>query len=139
VVDLAPLMTSCLILLLLISQSVLSVDSIVVEAQLRDGAKLSGTIDDASFKFSGVAVSGDLVQLEILKPPEWSNLKWVCQIDWDGDRQVFVIRNFSWTGELRQIWDRLLVTTQSGELSVLKGHELQTARFGYFESEQESR
>ena len=130
-------MAWCLILVILTSQSLLSVDSLVVEAELRDSRQLKGRLDGASFSFSALAATGEIVRVQISKPPKWSNLRWICQIDWDGDRQVFVIRSFSWTGEVTEFLSHLNMVGESGEEVVLEGHEIQTARFGYIESNQE--
>jgi hypothetical protein len=130
-------MAWCLILVILTTQSLLSEDSLVVEAELRDSRQVKGRIDGSSFTFSAQTTIGERVQVQIPAPPEWSNLRWICQIDWDRDRQVFVIRNFSWTGEVTQILNQLNMVGESGEEVVLEGHEIQTARFGYIESNQE--
>ena len=125
-------MTLSLVLLFLMFQPPLGVESLVLEADLRDGRQVRGTIDGSSLKFSGVTVTGETVEVHISKPPEWSNVTWVCLIDWDAARRIYVVRNFSWTGELRQIWEQLIVADESGEPVTLNGNEIQTARFGYF-------
>ena len=125
-------MTLSLVLLFLMFQPPLGVESLVLEADLRDGRQVRGTIDGSSLKFPGVTPSGETVRILVSKPPAWSNSTWVCRIDWDAVKEVFVVRNFSWTGELRQIWEQLIVADESGEPVTLNGNEIQTARFGYF-------
>lgn len=130
----APVMFLSFILLFLITQTVPSVDSAFVELELRDGRRIKGLIDGANFSFSGLTMAGEPVWVQVSEPPDWSNVKWVCRIDWDALRQLFVVRNFSWTGELKQIWNQMTLTDESGEAVIVLGNDIQTARFGYSES-----
>jgi len=132
-------MTAHFILLLVMSAAPQSTGTLLVEATLVDGSEVVGTIDSQSLNLSGITPNGETVRIRVSKPPEWSTSKWVCEIDWDASRQIFVVRNFAWTGELKQIWDRLIVSDEGGKPFHLNGREVAAVRFGYLVNRQESR
>ena len=116
-----------------------SADYLVVAAELRDGGEVRGLLEETVLEFDALTGSGEPVRVRVEKPPEWSNKKWVCRIDWDADRSIFVVRNFSWTGELARIWNSILLSDLSGGSVLLDGDRIRSVRFGHFKDKQEVR
>ncbi len=108
-----------------------SAGHLVVEATLRDGKELTGTIAADRFTFEGVTPEGEVVTVRIKKPPQWSKARWVCEIEWDSERNLFLLREIGWTGELVRLWTELAIDSGSGQRFVVKGSQIKRIRFGY--------
>lgn len=111
-----------------------------VEATLRNGESVAGTVPEDRAKFDGVTLSGRTVKLKLEKLPGYAKRDWSEIIEWDEERGLFVVRAPGWTAELKRIWEQLeLDPAPGGRKSVLKGGDVKTVRIRFVGDKKEDK
>ena len=99
-----------------------------VTVKLRDGKKIEGRIPSERITFDAISSSGERVTVIVEKPPSWAASIPACDIQWSAERNRFVVRTVSWTGELLRLWDRLLFGANGGVI-VISGKDVSEMQF----------
>jgi hypothetical protein len=119
--------------MLMVSKGPLS-PGLSVFVTLANGQTATGILPGQSLEFDGVSASGEAVKVKVQPPPSWSALDVACEIDWNPERKLYIIRGFDWTGELMRIWEQLRLQGVDGKTVILFGKDVKQARFIYTNS-----
>ena len=103
-----------------------------LEATLRDGKEVKGTLQPENAKYEGETPDGKKVQLKLEKLPDYAKRKWDMNIKYDEKRELFVVKASGWTGDLKKIWDSFeLDAVEGGGKVTLKGADVQEVNVRY--------
>jgi hypothetical protein len=79
-----------------------------IEAKLRDGKTVvKGYLPEKRASFEALAADGKAVTVRFEKLPDFAKREWSQEILWDEKLGLFILQAPSWTGLLKQLWDKL--------------------------------
>ena len=120
--------------LLLTTSTAQAARHFLIKAEFLNGEELTGTIESESVEFEAVTPSGDVVNVTVKKPPEWSKAALACAIEWNPKKKVFIVRDMAWTGEVTRLWKQLFLVGNSGNPVILPGSNVLKAQFVYVQT-----
>ncbi len=92
-----------------------------LEITLRSGEELRCFTPQPRVQLNGTTASGAMVQEKLDH----------ADINWDANKQLFVIRTVSWTGELTALWESLSCQISPDNTITIQGNEIQSLHIRY--------
>jgi hypothetical protein len=126
-------LAGCVMWMLLTTSTAKAAGSFLIKAEFQNGEELTGTINSESVEFEALTPSGEVVNVTVKKPPEWSKAALACEIEWNPKKKLFIVRDMAWTGEVTRVWKQLFLVGNSGNPAILPGSNVLKAQFVYVE------